>query len=71
MIYLYYIKKMLFLPVFLFQFSFATPYLLSGKQELPQPGHSKEVQIHTVLLPAADMQHRQDALGRIKSLEYN
>lgn len=62
---------MLFLPVFLFQFNFAAPYLMPWEQDLPQPWHSKEVQIHTVLLPPADMQHREDPLGRIKSQEHN
>lgn len=62
---------MFFLPDFIFLVRFAALYLLFWKQALPQVWHSKEVQIHVVLLPAADMQHWQDALGRIKSLEYN
>lgn len=64
MIYLYYIKKKPFFHVCAAQFSFAAHISVWETRTAP-------AQIHTGLLPAADIQHRQDALGRIQSPEHN
>jgi len=64
MVYLYYIKKSSF-PIFMLHSSVLLP-LISVWETRTAPAR-----IHTGLLPAADMQHGQDALGRIQSPEHN